>query len=347
MANIGAFSPLTGRQHSDIDSLPVAVIGIDRSFSLNTVNRCAEKLLGNRRHFLGKPVETVGCVFPFLPGLMRQSLEKGRRTRHVEESESRCWLVTVYPYPKPGKEIAGVLAVLHDIGFYHSWFKRRLHHEKIEILSRITEQTAHEIRNPLTAIKGFLQLYRSSPESIPWNLLQEEISTIELSLAQLLNLSARCCEPAEKFDLNQLVCETLDALEERSARQKVWPVLSLSLDARNLTGERNKIKTLILHLCQNALDAMPDGGILSVTTEKRGRTVILWVADTGQGISPRDMERIFDPFFSTRPDKAGLGLTICRQILQSCKGSISVNSREGVGTEVTVTLPFTTRELPG
>ncbi len=339
MANTGSSFPLSEEQHSDIDSIPTAVVGIDRSFALTTMNRYAEKLLGSRRQLLGKQVEVVGSVFPFLPDMLRHSLKTGRQAERVEEVPPHCWLVITRPYPRTRKKSAGALAVLHNIGFYHSWFKQRLFREKIEVLGRITEQTAHEIRNPLTAIKGFLQLYRTSPESIPWNLLHEQIAAIEHFLSQLLNLSSRCSAPSEKFNLNDIVCGALNTLAEHITHNRIWPVLTLSPEVGNTTGNPDKIKTLILHLCQNALDAMPNGGILSIATEKRTRALALIVADTGRGISRENLDRIFDPFFSTYPDKAGLGLTVCRQILESCGGSISVSSREGVGTEVVVTIP--------
>lgn len=327
------------KQCGHLDSLPCALVEMDNFFIVRVINRRAEEFTGNRSQFIGKPVDTLGQVFPFLPQLMRQAMQKRARLRHVEDTPPDCWLVSTRTHRKRRGEIDGVFASIENISFYHDWYRERHRQEKLDLLGRLTEQTAHEIRNPLTTIKGFLQMYQLYPDSIPWEVIWQEIEAIEKCLDGLLALSPNFTAPLETLDLNHTVCEVCSSLEDQAVEQGVWMVLSLPTNLGKITGTQEKIATLIRHLCLNALDAMPSGGILAVTTERKRKQIILTVTDTGTGISRELVDKVFEPFLTTHPDKAGLGLPICKQIVKVCGGTINVKSREGAGTVVTVSLP--------
>jgi len=339
--NSNCRSAPTGRRKPevDMDHLPCAVVGIDRSRMVSIINRRAEKITGRRTRFLGKPLENLGKVLPFLPELLHRTLEGGSELRYVADSSSKYWLVSTCPHREAEGRVTGVLASIEDLSIYHARCEERNRKEKICLLRRITEQAAHELRNPLTAIKGFLQLHQSNPGSISWEVIWDELVAMETALDRLLAMSTSYAGQVDKLDLNQVVCDVYPSIHERAQAQRVWLQLTLPPNLGHITVEREKIRALVLHLCDNALNSMPGGGVLAIETLKKRRKILLRVTDTGTGIKHELLDRVFEPFFSTDPRKVGMGLTICQQVAQACGGRIKIESREGRGTVATVSLP--------
>ncbi|MGI6488353.1 MAG: two-component system sensor histidine kinase NtrB [Syntrophothermaceae bacterium] len=322
----------------ELDKFPCPLVGTDSKGIINLINQPAEQLTGKRTHYLGQPVEALQKIWPSLPRLVSRTLLTARQICHVEHHDDKHWAITTHLQKTPSGVVASVLIVFQNITFYCTQQRKHYQHEMLLLLEHLTGQTAHGIRNPLTTIKGFIQLYRSEPGSLPWDLLEEEIRSIEMVIGQLLAFSSRHPQELTTVNINQMVCELCPEIEARARAQGVWVQLTLPPHLRPMTAEIGKVKTLLAQLCHNALDAMPHGGVLSMITAQKGRHLIFQVTDTGTGIEPDHLPRIFEPFFTTRPNKTGLGLAICHQIVSGYQGSIKINSRVS-GTTVTVSLP--------
>lgn len=214
-----------------------------------------------------------------------------------------------------------------------------------ETLAKLGEMgavLAHEIRNPLAGIKGFAQVIAARPTEARNASFAQSIVTEAVRLENLVNdlLAYAAIEPAagETFPLAELLEQTVSLLEPEAASSGV----GITTDCRQelvIYGNRDRIEQAMLNLGRNALQAMPEGGELRLTaTMKEGEAVITF-EDTGHGIAEEHNALVFEPFFTTRARGTGLGLALCKKIVEGHGGSITLKSELGVGTTVTVTLP--------
>lgn len=227
--------------------------------------------------------------------------------------------------------------------------------DRLRSLETIAGGFAHEIRNPLTSIKTFVQLAperRDDPEFIEHfsSVVAEDVDRIERLIQEILDY-ARYMEPKLGVqDLNEVVASCLYFIEVKAATKDIVIQRHLAADLPPVMLDRQQIKQVLLNLFLNALDAMGDrGGRLTVRTHRLTKRsgdewVQVEVADTGSGIAPENLEHIFDPFYTTKHESGeregtGLGLTIVHQIVREHRGYIEVESAVGRGTTFYVNLP--------
>src|SRR5581483_3044947 len=227
--------------------------------------------------------------------------------------------------------------------------------DRLRSLEIIAGGFAHEIRNPLTSIKTFIQLAPERKDDQEFidhfsKIVSEDVDRIERLIQEILDY-ARYMEP--KFteeDLNDVVTSCLYFIEVKADSKSVTIKKDLAVELPHVLLDRQQIKQVLLNLFLNAMDAMAEtGGSLTVRTHRllKGSNdpwVQIEIADTGTGIAAADLEHIFDPFFTTKHESGeregtGLGLTIVHQIIQEHHGYIEVDSVVGKGTTFFVNLP--------
>jgi len=214
-----------------------------------------------------------------------------------------------------------------------------------ETLAKLGEMgavLAHEIRNPLAGIKGFAQVIAARPTEARNASFAQNIVTEAVRLENLVNdlLAYAAIEPAagETFPLAELLEQTVSLLEPEAASSRV----GITTDCRRellIYGNRDRIEQAMLNLGRNALQAMPEGGELCLTAAMKEVEAVITFEDTGHGIAEEHSALVFEPFFTTRARGTGLGLALCKKIVEGHGGSITLKSEVGVGTTVTVTLP--------
>ena len=215
--------------------------------------------------------------------------------------------------------------------------------EKLATLGSVAAGIAHEIRNPLTSMKMAAEMLSSGELSDSdreaLSMLLDEIERLRLTTGGLLDY-ARPAEPQTgKADFAMSVMDIVALMSRQLAHHGIETALEMP-DSPALVGmDPNRLKQVILNLLLNACDAMPQGGFLSMRLSSYDDHAELTVADTGQGIPEGELERVFEPFYSTRAAGCGLGLAISRRFIEEAGGSISIKTSPE-GTTFTIILPL-------
>jgi two-component system NtrC family sensor kinase len=235
--------------------------------------------------------------------------------------------------------------------------------ERLAMAGQWAAMMAHDVSAPLNAISGHAQLLlqRNDLDAEATDrlmIIEVQIARVVEVLQTLLTASAPAEPVLMPIDTNQLVQGLLDLLAPILSRKQVTVSTVFALDLPSITGDAAQLQQVLLNCVVNALDAMPNGGILRITTQRRilryqsmivgyapERTdsyhIAIGVADTGVGIAAQDLQRIFEPFFTTKAHGTGtgLGLSICNRIVKAHGGHIEVESQVGTGTTFRIMLP--------
>jgi len=217
--------------------------------------------------------------------------------------------------------------------------------DKLATVGELAAGAAHEIRNPLTAIRSSLQYLESKgPDETSRKLLAsalQETERIDGIVSALLAFARPSEISKERHDLRETVEESLELVSFQARTQKVSVSKAVPPAPLLIRADRAQLKQLFLNVFLNAIQAMPAGGTMNVEVRiKDERKAFVTVTDTGEGIPEEKLDRIFDPFFTTKKGGTGLGLSICYNIVKSHQGDIEVKSKSGQGTTILITLPL-------
>jgi signal transduction histidine kinase len=220
------------------------------------------------------------------------------------------------------------------------------HTEKMAALGTLAAGVAHEVNNPLGGILACIENMRADPHDRDMRerylgLIHDGLRRIERTIANLLDFSRRRDMHPEAASLNGCLMHVAELVDYQFRRGRIEVKLELDQADPIIMGDHFQIEQLFLNLVLNAVQAMPDGGTLTIRTRLRDGSVVAEVRDTGVGIPEAIRDRIFDPFFSTRPvgEGTGLGLAVSDSIVASHQGRIEVESRPGAGSVFRVVLP--------
>ncbi|MBE0461755.1 MAG: GAF domain-containing protein [Candidatus Aminicenantes bacterium] len=224
-------------------------------------------------------------------------------------------------------------------------FRRMSRANKLAAVGELAAGAAHEMRNPLTAIKSSIQYLTTKRQNTQEkNLLLsalKETERIEEILSALLSFSRHSDIKMSKCNLLETLENCLELISFQAKKQKVKLSRNLPFSSLFIKADNTKLKQLFLNLFLNSLQAMKDGGELKVeVTLLENQRVLIIISDTGEGISKENLDKIFDPFFTTKKGGTGLGLSICYGIVKSHQGEMEVKSKLNYGTTALVKLPF-------
>lgn len=286
--------------------------------------------------------EPGGCTF-------KETLTSGRKAERLhnivdEQGRVRYWRVYTYPVLDGHGRMTNILEVRRDITNRTHMEMRLQQSEKLAAIGELATYIAHEIRNPLFAIGGFANsLLRSSSldesarEKV--SIVLEESKRLDGILKSILNFARPTGAREGRMDLNQVVRDTMDLMRFGCERRNISLELSLNRDIAKAKADPELIKQSLINLVKNAMEAMPEGGTLTVRTFMNEKYVYLEVEDNGRGIPVEIRDKVFNPFFSTKDKGSGLGLAMTKKILEDLGGHVELVSQEGKGTRVTLALP--------
>ncbi|GMU20538.1 MAG: hypothetical protein AMXMBFR13_06350 [Phycisphaerae bacterium] len=226
--------------------------------------------------------------------------------------------------------------------------------EKLASIGRLAAGVAHEVNNPLTGVLTFTHLLRGKPnldeqDRADLDLVIRETTRVRDIVRNLLDFARESPSRKQPLDLNELIRHVTRLLASQKEFRRIRIVEHLTQGLPAVLGDQNQLQQVLLNLSLNACEAMPEGGTLKLNTQVRADEVIVTVADTGHGIGSEDIDKIFEPFYTTKPQGkgTGLGLSVSYGIVQQHGGNIEVTSEPGKGTVFTVALPLKAEQETG
>ncbi len=322
------------------------VMTFDRNNRVITLNRAAEEMLGiNHSQAVGR-----SCSEIFGPGDICRTVEETigrtttplRRETTLDLPDGRIWLGynTALLTDRQGASL-GVILSFSDLTEVKRLQERVELRERLIALGEMSAGIAHELRNPMAVIAGYLALVSKKAAAPEQKIIRDvvtEINGMNRIIDDLLTFARPASLNRVRTNLRELIegC-VAHALQARGNDVRIGT--ELDLPELEVSLDEVLMRQALMNLIQNAVEAMPKGGTLTIRGASAGRELSLTIADTGTGI-PRDtLKKIFLPFFTTKDTGVGLGLALAHKIVLSHGGRIDVQSSEGQGTTFTVVLP--------
>jgi diguanylate cyclase (GGDEF)-like protein/PAS domain S-box-containing protein len=212
--------------------------------------------------------------------------------------------------------------------------------DRLDVIGNTAEGIAHEIRNPLTTLKGFLQFSRNKLDPHHYETMRRELEQIEFVIRELLVLSKPHEMQLQETDFLECVTQAIESAVTQASLQRTEIEFEHADEIPPVFGDKDRLSQLVLHLIRNALDSLEEEGKVSISiTFTAAENVMLTIRDNGKGMPEDIVQKLGEPFYSTKTNGIGLGLTLCNQIVQQHKGELHIESEMNQGTTVTVKLP--------
>jgi PAS domain S-box-containing protein len=330
---------------------------IGRDHRIIDVNDSMLKKMGrSREDVLGRPCYEIThnrklpCSGEDHPCPLIETLqtEKPSQTTHVHHDKDHreiYYSISTYPLVENG-EVTGAIEISRDITRDINLQKVMMQQERLASIGRLSAGVAHEINNPLTTILTTAMLLQEDIEAD--NPIHAELETIANEalrcrkiVTSLLDFARQKKPRKQSCDINSIVRETMVLIKKQAAFKNIIVEENLAEDLPPLEVDKDQIQQAVINLALNAIEATESGGMLAFSTLylEKGRLVEIGVSDTGSGIAPEILERIIDPFFTTKETGNGLGLAITHGIVEQHHGTLDVLSEVGKGACFVIRLP--------
>jgi two-component system, NtrC family, sensor histidine kinase PilS len=345
--------------HQDIvEYIPCGVVTLDLEGKIVSFNRGAQKIIGvtveqiqdkNWRETPFREIKELETFFSAptsaFAGCSQELAIRGQDGQPIPVG------ITLTPLKSSEGRLVGLVGIFQDLTERKKTEARLRQADRLATAGQLAAGLAHEVRNPLAAISGCIELIKEEGTARPQllDIVLREAERLKLVTGQFLDFAKPSPALQKQCNLGALVAEAVSLLEKSC--DSAHPVaFSIQQEANEVmaTGDPDQLKQALWNLGLNAIQAMQTGGQLSFTVRHRGSKnnddwVAIELTDTGRGILPEEVERIFDPFYTTRPGGTGLGLTITQKIIDNLGGRIEVISRKGRGSTFRVLL----KQAPG
>lgn len=355
-----------------LENMGNGLIAVDAQGKITTFNSTTEKFTGIlSREVMGKKVEDV--LNPALAYNILQTLKNGQKRSEVEVELSSdafssflCCNTARVDALENGEQ--GAIMVLSDITRIKELEREKSQNERLASLGKMAAGIAHEVKNPLVSIKTFAELLPEKYDDQEFRhifskIVSEEIARINKLIMELLNFSRNNRPAYEEVNIRKLIEEVMMLLSPQINTQEIEIKQHCHKNIPDVKADRDQLKQALLNICLNAVQAMPDGGVLEIevlalkgshgrkmpshqaagqvtssTVNPSFDRVKIIIQDTGTGIDPGEKDRIFDPFFTTKPDGMGIGLSISHRIITDHGGNVQFSSSNN-GTIFEIYLP--------
>ncbi|MFB6365612.1 ATP-binding protein [Paenibacillus elgii] len=332
----------------------LGVMLINTEFELIDISDMACRVLGlEREKVLHQALDSIFADLPAEHWLVQQSILNGMVVRNralswTNNQERYELLVDSSVLRDEDERIVGAYIIFKDVTNLRSLEEQVQRSDRLAMIGQIAAGTAHEIRNPLTSIKGFLQVLRKTFQEQGMEredgytvVMLKEINRINELVNEFLLLGKPKHVTYGEVDISEVLRDILPIINNEAILHRVVVQYESLYGLPYVVADREMLKQVFLNIGKNGIEAMGEGGILTISEklDVEGRSVNIEIHDTGPGIPAYVIDKIFDPFFTTKAEGTGLGLSVCHRIIHDIGGHIRVSSK-GYGTTFTVSIPF-------
>ena len=333
-----------------VENVPIGLLALDHQGKIAAFNRGAEAILQfSAAHVIGQEADRI------IPAELLDEIIHSKSQADVVEKEIECKLADGKMVPleigasslKDENDIfLGNVLLFKDLTEVRTLRREVARSQRLASVGRLAAGVAHEIRNPLSSIKGFATYFKERYPDRPEDqqtadIMIQEVDRLNRVVGQLLEFARPVSVKPKPVSLQTLLDDSIKLIKDRAAEKDI------SIQTQNNTPEAevridpDRINQVLLNLYLNAIDSMEKGGELRVEIPGDGhrRNVIIRVSDTGHGISRENLSKIFEPYFTTKSTGTGLGLAIAHNIVEAMGGKITVESEPEAGTTFTIALP--------
>jgi PAS domain S-box-containing protein len=338
--------------HDVLEGIPYAIVTIARTGQITYVNKQFELLIGRHRdelmgvHLLDLKIKNDKKDFILMQALYSESPVLDTESYIIDaQGQKRIIKVVASKFFNDKQEMSGILAVMQDISQLKLLESRLKQNDKLALIGQITTGIAHEIKNPLAILSGSSELLKEQveEEGITGDIKEwsDDIYVVVRRMKEIvnnfLNFAKINKKEAEPIQLCLLLDEVLHLVRIKLNELGV-KVIRDYYAKPTIQGRHDQLIQAFLNLVLNAAEAMPAGGVLTITVDEiedgLERWTVVEVEDTGSGIQEQDLQWLFDPFFSTKENGSGLGLTISRDIIREHRGELEIESKVNEGTTI-------------
>ena len=342
-----------------LESQTNGVLVVDRTGNITTCNKTTGTITGIKpQNCLGKSLNEVFPLFESVVGQLAKSRgETISQDKDISNAKGGILHIRISASPvwdNHGGQI-GTILILQDMTEFRRMEELAQRNQRLREMGEMAAGIAHEIRNPLASIELFASLLKKDLEgdSEKENLvhhIRAGVQNMDRIISTLL-LFAKSAQPSrQRCDINLLLTECLEGINRVIVPENINVIRKSGPDSLLANGDRELLRQVFPNLINNAIQAMPDGGELSLITQKfsvhnseNGSTdrqyISVIITDNGIGMSTDNLAKVFNPFFTTKDKGTGLGLAISHNIIKAHQGTIDAASEEGKGTSFTVKIP--------
>ncbi len=317
-----------------LENIADGIIVSESGGAISVFNKAAKRIFGRADH------ETI------MRTLLEDADQTSEITVNLPESGTRLLSVRTSHFAGTETETDSVVAIIRDITETRMMEENIKRTEQLTAMGKLASAVAHEVRNPLNAISMIAQRlgreFSPQEDEEQYNeltgMIKSESARLNGIIEQFLEFARLPKLNRQSVDMDQLLDETSSLVVMQSAEHGIEIHKEYS-DLGKWVMDREQMKQVLLNLLLNGVEAMPDGGVLSIRSYVEDETLCIEVSDTGKGISEEEMHRIFDLYFTTKETGTGLGLSIVQRIVMEHGGWLDVNSEPGSGATFRIYLP--------
>lgn len=335
-----------------VENMPVGLIATDTNGQIASLNPVAISILSlPQKSHIGKPATEI------LPNELGNLVSNPDQEKVNTEIEINCTRQDGKTIPLQvisssltgeSNRFLGQIMLLKDLTEVRALEQEVARSRRLAAVGRLAAGVAHEIRNPLSSIKGFATYFKEryrekSEDQHISNIMIQEVDRLNKVVGQLLDFSRPVTITKKEVDARSFIENSVKIVEGQAKEKGISITTSISNNINTLRIDPDRISQVLLNLYLNAIEAMEKGGVLSVSLSRSTTPgeVQFQISDTGIGIPAENIDHIFDPYFTTKASGTGLGLAIVHNIIEAHNGEINVQSLWGKGTTILVLLPDT------
>lgn len=339
---------MKGTGENILKNITSGIITVNVENRIITFNKHAENITGYKiGDVLGKDVSVIDSK---IAEIVSSALNNGKVCTRIKleigtkDNEIIPIGMSVSHLMDESDCLAGAIVVFADLTEGMQVETRMRRAERLESLTTLATGLAHEIKNPLVSIKTFTHLLPQKFNDQEfrdnyYEVVSKEIERVDNFIEKLVNFSHLGVPNFGRHKIAGIILESLGLLEDEIIKRKVKITQNFSEDVSDVLLDGEQIKIVFRNILSNAIESMPNGGNVVITVKNQKPFVEIVFEDTGCGISKDNLDRVFNPFFTTKYGAVGLGLTIVHQIIEGHNGIVRIKSREGQGTTVSLSLP--------